>query len=722
MRELFRCCGVPLLLIAVTAGVFWPILGHQFVNYDDEPHIVKNVHVNTGISAENVSWAFTSVLSGSRLPLTWFSHMLDVEIYGVRPWGHHLTNLLLHMANTVLLFLLFRRMTGFQWKSAMVAALFALHPLHVESVAWAVERKDVLSGLFWILTIWAYVRYVEAPGVRRYLPVLILFTLGLMSKPMLVTLPFVLLLLDYWPLGRTRLSLDSSLVAPSGRGGASAPPHGTSDRAPGRRLARPGTIRSLLLEKAPLLGLTAAASVVTYLAQHQAGAMGAAVGRFPTGVRLANAVAAYTGYIRHTVWPQHLAVFYPHPEDGLPVWLVVGSALVIVTVTLLALRAAGKYPYLALGWLWYLGALAPVIGIVQVGQQAMADRYTYLPLIGLFVIIAWGIPDLIGRAGMNGRIGEWDKGGQCHQPSAISHHPFLHFSILPLAAVVSLASLAVCARFQVGHWQDSNSLFSHAIMVTRDNYLAHYNLAVDLGRRRRPDLAAKHYAEVLRIRPQEMGARINLEAAQAAQRSAGFPVAAYEELVKRRPEDARLRSALAGALMERGETDEAIAQYRRAVEIDPNLAEAHNNLGVLLLGKGLLDEAIAHCSEAARINPRLPDAHLNLGILFARQGRDIEAVPELERAVSLAPDYAAAHAALGAVYARQRRTDEAIREYREALRLKSDVARTHANLAVALYEKGEYGEAWKEVKLSRELGGSLHPDFLKALSERMTEP
>ena len=419
------------LLIAVTLAAFWQVRDHEFVHYDDDKYVMENPHVPTGLTRESIKWAFTATHASNWHPLTWLSHMLDCQLYGLNPRGHHVSSLLFHAANTVLLFLVLRRMTGALWKSAFVAALFAIHPLHVESVAWVAERKDVLSTLFWMLTMLAYLRYVEKPTIQRYLPVLMLFALGLMAKPMLVTLPFVLLLMDYWPLGR----LDNGLSV-------------TRDR-----LKR---YWGLVREKLPLFALTAISCVVTFLVQRHGGAM-PDLEWLPLDVRIANALVSYAKYIGKMLLPRHLAVLYPYPSGTLPLWQLAGAVFLLMYVSVMVFRSRQRYPYLAVGWAWYVGTLVPTIGIVQVGKQALADRYTYVPLIGLFIIIAWGVPDLVARWCV---VSSWRR----------------RRILLAVSATASILALMTCTWFQVGRWRDRISLYTHALRVTSNNATIHNNL------------------------------------------------------------------------------------------------------------------------------------------------------------------------------------------------------------------------------------------------------
>jgi protein O-mannosyl-transferase len=443
--------AIMILLALLTLAAYWQVRDCDFVNYDDNLYVTGNQHVQAGISLEGIKWAFTAFDAANWHPLTWISLMADTQSGLVSADRFHLTNLLLHLANVLLLFLLLRRLTKSAWRSALVAALFAVHPLHVESVAWISERKDVLSTLFWLLTTWAYVRYAERPGIGRYAPVVVLLALGLMCKPMMVTLPLTLLLLDYWPLRVLQ----------------------TKDR----RLQK-------IREKAPLFVLSIASSIVTFYAQR--GQAMETIAALPITARLSNAVVAYVQYLWKMVWPTRLAILYPHPGPTLPVWLIAVSAVFLACVTGLVLRHGRKRPYLAVGWLWYLITLIPVIGIVQVGEQAMADRYTYVPLIGIFIAIAWALPQMTKRV-----------------------------IAIPVVTIICLVlvALAGLTRMQIGYWEDSTTLFSHSIEVTERNPTAYYNLGrtvVELGRY--PD-AIQAYRRALQYNPDYAIAHNNLAVA-----------------------------------------------------------------------------------------------------------------------------------------------------------------------------------------------------------------
>jgi len=434
-----------LFLTITTIIVYWQVRTYDFINCDDNLYVIENPSVFSGLTFKNVIWAFTDAHAGNWHPVTWLSHMLDCQVFGLNPGRHHLTNLFFHIANTLLLFLILRMMTGALWQSGFVAALFALHPLHVESVAWIAERKDVLSTFFWMLTMYSYVRYVRAPGLERYWPVLLFFILGLMAKPMLVTLPFVLLLLDYWPLGRFN---------------AGASHKNTS------------AVAGLIREKIPLFVFVAASCSITFFVQKSSGAV-RSLEDFSFTVRLANALVSYGGYLAKMVWPHSLAIFYPHP--GMPSALkIAGACLMLIGISYVAVKTASKHPYMIVGWLWYVGTLVPVIGLVQVGPQAMADRYTYIPLIGIFIMIAWGIPEA---------VASWRQKRVC-------------LPVLGIGAVILLSALT---WGQAAYWKNSHTLFKHAISVTEKNYTIHYNLGIALFDQGGKTEAITHFAEATRL-------------------------------------------------------------------------------------------------------------------------------------------------------------------------------------------------------------------------------
>ncbi len=520
-----------IFLAAMTWIVFGQTLWNDFVAYDDGDYVYANPIVRSGITLRGVVWAFTHAHADNWHPITTISHMLDCQLFGLHAGGHHFNNVVLHTAAVILLFLVLYQMTAALWRSAFVAAVFAIHPLRVESVAWIAERKDVLSGVFFMLTLGAYLHYVRKQTRGRYAMLAISFACGLMTKPMLVTVPFVLLLLDYWPL---------------------------------RRIVDIRTLRKLALEKVPLLVLSLASSVATFLAQ---GGVTGKAEPFPLAWRIDNAVVSYLIYIGQMFWPAHLTVFYPHPESGLSVWDVIGAAAILVAITGATLVLRRTRPYFIIGWFWYLGMLVPVIGVLQIGMQGHADRYTYLPQIGLYLMLTWAIADL---------FQSWRY----------------RRSLLAIGAAIVLVALGRSARSQVPNWRNSESLWKRALAVTSNNHLAHENLGVILQRRGEVDEAILHYREALRIRSSSGQNR-------------------YRRAL------ARAHSNLAGALLRKGNIDEAIAHSEMALKLRPEDADAHTNLGNALLQKGFADRAILHYEKALRTAPESAPTLNNLAQILA---------------------------------------------------------------------------------------------------------
>lgn len=533
-----------LFLAILTLAVFNQVRDFDFVHYDDDTYVAANRHVQAGLSASGIAWAFTATDAGFWHPLTWLSLMADYELYRLNPGGYHGTNLILHLLNTLLLFLIMASITDTFGKSAFVAGLFAIHPLHVESVAWIAERKDVLSAFFWFLTTGAYAAYVKRPALSSYLLVLLLFSLGLMAKPMLVTLPFVLLLLDYWPLCRMR-DLSVKELSPS--------LHST------QTLIKARIIGCLLLEKVPLLLLALPAIALVFHTEVRVGAL-ASLEAFPWAARISHALVSYWLYLGKTFWPVQLAVFYPHPGQW-PLFTAGAALAGLLAVTYVCLKLSTRFPYVIVGWFGYLGVMVPVIGLVQLGSQGLADRYTYLPLIGIFVTIAWGVPDIL--AGWRGKK-----------------------VALPVAAAVTLFLLAGMAWQQTGYWRDPVTLFQHALKVTKGNYLAHNNLGAALAREGQFDAALIQYEAALRLRPQYVDVFFNVGQVMAA----------------------------------KGRTAEAEGFYRAALQLKPSFVEAHNNLGIILVQQGKTAEAARHFEIALRIRPDYIAAKQNVDLLLRKQG------------------------------------------------------------------------------------------------------
>ncbi|MGD0821865.1 MAG: tetratricopeptide repeat protein [Desulfomonilia bacterium] len=589
-----------IIVIIIAACVFtayWQVNGFNFVNFDDPVYITTNKDIRHGLTLDGLEFAFTCVYASNWHPLTWISHMLDVEMFGLNPGMHHLTNVFLHILNSILLFLVFERMTGAIWRSAAVAALFALHPIHVESVAWISERKDVLSTFFWMLTMLAYHWYVMNKTISRYLLVALLFGLGLMAKPMLVTLPFVLLLLDFWPLRRNELAF--RLIATDSKHEQNIWSH----------INLHGAL-PLILEKIPLIIMAIIAGSETFYAQWVGGAVNS-LGQVHLAMRVQNAITSYVAYLWKMIWPMHLSVFYPYP------WhfniAVVASCLIFLTVVTFTVLIVGKkMPYLATGWLWYLGTLVPVIGIIKVGSQAMADRYTYIPLIGIFVMVVWGLRDIFYR---------WSYGKVA----------------LGSLALIILALLTWATSIQVATWKNSEILFSHALAVTGDNYLAHDNLGVALFDRGDVDGAIKHYRESIRLRKNYVNAQCNLGVALAKKKQYAEAFTHYRECLRIKPGYSEAYYNMGVALADLGRKDEAVKQYTEVLKNYPQHENAHRNLGLLLAEKGNFDEAIAHYYKALDANPDNVGTRINLADSLLKQGNIERALIQIEEALKIDP-------------------------------------------------------------------------------------
>jgi protein O-mannosyl-transferase len=675
-----------LVLALVTSIAYWPITRHGFTNFDDDGYITGNAHVKSGLTWPGLVWASKNTETTNWHPLTWLSHMLDCQLYGLYPGGHHSTNLIFHVANTLLLFLLLKQLTGALWRSAFVAALFAWHPLHVESVAWAAERKDVLSAFFWLLTLMAYARYARESKDQRakskafYGLSLLTFACGLMSKPMVVTLPFVLLLLDFWPLGRFSVQNTARLV----------------------------------LEKIPFFALAAVGSVLTYLVQKTGGAVSSDTLLF----RLMNASGSYLRYILKTIWPADLAVIYPFPGHGL-------AGLAIVAAILLAVASgwiiflARRCPWLLVGWFWFLGTLVPVIGLVQIGSQSMADRYMYLPAIGLFILVVWGLNDLFGS-----------------QPQKQK--------ILAGAGIAALAACLACTRVQIQYWRDSISLFRHAIEATTGNHVAYACLAQALDAVDREDEALAAGTDAVRIEPnyppgQFFLGMILLKEGKSdealthlgtAARLAPYDTTMHYNYGKvlldfNRPQEATAcfitalnnnsdftaaHNGLGKACWRQGKLDEATNQLAQAVILEPDNPQFHYDYGTVLLATSNTNEAIAQFSEALRLNPDFADAHGNLAVALIRQGKAPEAIAHFSEAVRLQPNNPDRHFYLGLALLDNHRPAGAAVQFSEELRLTPNETKAHFRLAQALQQQGKLNSAAGHYREALR----LTPDFPEA--------
>jgi len=553
-------------LLLLTASVFWTVLDLPFINFDDPAYVTQNARVLEGLTWRSFVWSFGTMHSANWHPLTWLSHMMDVSLFGVAPPGHHAMNLLLHCANVFLLFMLFSRLTGAVWRSAFLAALFAIHPLRVESVAWVSERKDVLSTFFWLTTMLAYGAYIRRPNWRRYGLLLALFALGLASKPMLVTLPFTLLLLDVWPLKRIQLH---------------------------QLLGRDGW--PFIREKLPLFAFSAASSLITLFVQRAGGAI-KVIEEISLDTRLSNAMTAVISYLYKTVWPTSLSIFYPFPESPPSGPMLLMMSLGLIAATLLALRARRNHPYVTVGWLWFLGTLVPVVGLVQVGNQAMADRYTYVPGIGLALIIAWAIPTPSTR-----------------QP--------IRVGAVACTAVAWICLLSMLTVRQIGYWSSELQLFEHALAVTERNWFAECVIGAKLEQQGRIAEAIAKYRRAIEIRPQALEAHNNLGNALLKQGKRDEGIAHLREAVRLWPGYVSALDNLGVALCEAGQIEQGILYLRQAVQQAPDYVPAHYNLGLALLSVGHWDEARRQFEEVLRLAPNDAEARMQLERLRVRRTR-----------------------------------------------------------------------------------------------------
>jgi tetratricopeptide (TPR) repeat protein len=622
-----RDLWITVLLLIATLTVYAQVRHFEFVNYDD-PDYVSNSHVRGGLNPQSLTWAFTSIDDANWIPLTRISHLLDHQLFGSNSGPQHLTSVLLHAFSAVLLFWLLKRMTGARWPSAFVALVFALHPLHIESVAWVAERKDVLSTLLLFLTLWAYLNYIDRPTTSRYFLIALLFCAGILSKPMIVTFPLIALLLDLWPL--RRFSAKS------------------------------------IREKLPLFGISLVAAIATYLVQQQGGSI-ATFDQVPVALRVANALVSYIAYLFQFVWPASLAVFYPYPA-GISPWKPIGAALLLAGITAFTLRSFGRRRYLAVGWFWYLGTLLPVLGLIQAGLQSRADRYTYVPLIGISIMLAWGLADLCVR---------W---------------PRVKPAVAALGVCACLAWSYVTA-LNLGNWRDSVSLFRHAIQITSDNYIAYNNLGVALRQRGETAEALADFQVAVRIRPHDAEAQNNLGEALLAEGRMDEASPHILEALRGEPHSSEAHVNWATILNKRGQHDEAAAEYRAALQLDPDNAQAHCGLAVALMDLNRYQEAIPELEEAIGIKPDYADAYYNLGIAFGSLQRTDEAIAQFTETVRLQPDNPEAHFNLGTAFAAADRVSEAIPEFQTAVRLRPDYINARFNLGSALAIVGRIDEA-----------------------------
>jgi len=622
-----------IILAAFTLAVYGQVCGYDFINYDDPAYITENSDIQTGLTKEGFLWAFSTKYFGLWNPLVWLSLMADYELYGLHAGGYHVTNLVLHILSTLLLFWLFHRMTGALWKSAFVAAFFALHPLHVESVAWVSERKDVLSAFFWMLTLCFYVVYTEKQSIQRYLLVVFSFVLALLSKPMVVTLPLIMILLDYWPLKRFENQ---------------------------NRLS--DTIVWQLKEKLPLIILSAVFSVITIFTQHDSSGV-----YFSPVARLANAPVAFMTYLVKTFWPYDLTVFYPFPAE-ISVWQVITTACLIVIMMSFIIAKAKKRPYLFVGWLWYTIILLPVIGIVQVGNHSMADRYSYLPLIGIGVMLAWGVPTLL-------------------------RHKTSSKKILLLAAIVFLAFLTLLTGQQCGYWKNSNTLFSHALHTTENNYIAHGSLGIALCKKGQTEEAIGHFNKAIRIRPDYYKPYDSRGVAYDKLGQYGHAIADFSEAIRLNPEYAASYNNRGAVYDKSGRHEIAIEDYNTAVRLKPEYADAYNNRGLVFARLAQNQKAIEDFSKAISLNPFFVDAYNNRAVVYTVLDRYDLAVSDLNKAISTNPDSLKSYINRAAIYAKLNQYEEVARNLTEVIRLQPDNDLFYYNRGFAYAKTGQYNAA-----------------------------
>jgi len=652
-------------LALVTIAIYWPAMGHGFV-YDDEEYVINNTHVTSGLTLENIRWAWGSDYAANWHPVTWLSHMTDCQLFGLNPWGHHLINVLLHAFNTILVFLWLRSLTGSLWRSFMVAALFGWHPLHVESVAWVAERKDVLSTCFGLLALIFYARYARSPEANNdkskkrilcgdfrptkdYWLSLLFFVLGLMSKPMLVTWPFVLLLLDYWPLARLNL----------------------------------GHAWPLVKEKIPFFVFTAAECVATFVAQKHGSAV-VSVESLPLGVRSGNGLISYASYLEKLAWPTDMAALYPIPQYLL-IWKVILAGVLLLGISALLFVLRRKHPFLLMGWLWYCGTLVPVIGLVQVGSQAMADRYTYIPSLGVFILAVWGVGELTCR---------WR-----YQAAVVS----------TMGVIVIILCTALTRR-QIGYWQDEETLFRHALAVTKNNSVAHFNLGYALDEKSRINEAISQYQEAIRLNPKDAEAHNNLGVDLNKKGQTDEAINEYLEAIRLKPDYAEPHNNLGLILNHQEKIVEAVRHFQEAIHLKPDYAEPHYNLGNVYFKLAQIDAAVSQYQAAICLKPDYAEAHYNLGVALGKVGQTAAAVRQYQAAIRLKPDYVEANYNLGNALFKLAQIDAAISQFQEVIRLEPDNAEAHNNLGIAFYAKKRIDEAISQFREALR----LKPEYTQA--------
>lgn len=653
-RRIIVCLTLVLLILAV----YGKVRHYEFVNFDDDIYVTSNSFVRSGINPSSLRWSFSYTLKDGNYwqPLTWLSHMLDVSLYGMDAGRHHLSNVFFHIMSTLLLFLVFNRMTGAFWRSAFISALFALHPLNVESVAWVAERKNVLSTFFWMLTLLFYMIYHQRPGILRYLAVIFVFGLGLLAKPMLVTLPFVLILLDFWPLERiTFQGSDSSSLT---------------------------DVLRLIFEKMPLFILSA---LSVYLSSSSLQGIGNVISLedLPMKLRFANALVAYVKYIGKLIWPYHLAVYYPFPER-IPLWQPLTALVMLLFISIFAFRSLKQKPYFAVGWMWYLGTLIPVIGLVQAGMwPAMADRWAYVPAVGLFIMLAWGVDEIA-------------KGRQYQRV------------VLTCLSMSALMALLILSHFQTSHWRDSVSLFENGIRTTGGTWKMRNNLASALNAQGRSSEAIRHYKHALALDPPEPEVvHCNLAIALTSMGRLEEAIAQYDEAIRINPDYADAHVNLGAVYAKLGKTAEASRHYFEALRVDPNFAQANYNLGNILLVQGDTDAAINRYSKAVHINPHFAESYNGLGLAFMQTGKLEQAILSFRKAANLSPSFTDATKNLKLAESLSEKIFQAVSGMRDALEFDSQTQ----GLGIKVIELTEQKEKLEETLKQFQKTLSLQPGF-----------
>jgi len=651
-----RLCnfGIALILIAAVVAIYAQSFHFGAVRFDDSVYLAGSSHLQNGLSVEGLKWAFSSPFGSNYFPLTLSSHMLDRTLFGDRLGGHHLMSVALHALNSMLLFGALFSVTRARGSSAIVALLFAVHPLNVESVAWIAERKNVLSTTFWILSMWAYTSYVIRGSLALYLSTALFLAMGLLAKPMLVTVPLTFLLLDYWPLDRIRVMNSKA----------------TRQTSP----LQQRTIGFLIVEKLPLLVICAASSIATLAAQSRGIS---SIEELPLWYRLSNAAVAYVRYLAKIVWPADLTMHYPHPYmpemggEPLEIWQIAAAATLLAVVSVFAI-AAVRRRYLLVGWFWFLGTLVPTIGIVQVGNQSFADRYAYVPAIGLFLAVTWAGSEWIERR-------------------RISHPGSTHALLAAFGA--GITALALVSWHQVAYWRDSVSLFEHTLAVIPTNPKIRFNLANEYRSRGDMDAAIRNYRIALETDTESVSTRINLGNALRSKGDLDAAIEAYQSALDREPRNANAHNSLGTVLRAKGDVDDAILRYRYAIAIDPGFYLAHYNLANALQSKGEFEEAVVHYLEALKQNARDPKIFNNLGNAFQSLDRNKEAETAYRVAIKADPGHYRAQNNLGVLLASQEKFEEAVVHYRLAIAAAPDYAPAYKNLGDALREQGNLDEA-----------------------------